>query len=117
MASDTTTLISKTFLPAIEVDPMEGIELTRMSSKGQVVIPQSTRERMKLKEGDTLAVFGSGDTLILKIVHMPSPKEMFEKMHAWGVKTTKERGIKQSEVQGIIERVRARERQKDANRR
>ena len=92
------------------------IAITKMSSKGQVVIPQSTRERMKLKEGDTLAVFGSGDTLILKKVFMPSPKEMFEKMHAWGVKTTKERGIKQSEVQGMIERVRARERQKNAHR-
>lgn len=40
-----------------------------------------------------------------------TPEEMFWRVHNRLVKLTKERGIKQEEVQGIIERVRARERE------
>jgi AbrB family looped-hinge helix DNA binding protein len=42
------------------------LEMTRVSSKGQVVIPGLIRARLGLTEGSRLLVFGEGDTIILK---------------------------------------------------
>jgi len=44
------------------------IELSKLSSKGQVVIPKSLREKLDLKEGDRLILFSSGNTLVLRKV-------------------------------------------------
>ena len=46
--------------------------MTRVSSKGQVVIPRLIRERLGLTDGSRLLVFGEGDTIILKKVGVPS---------------------------------------------
>ena len=43
---------------------MVEIETTKMSSKGQVVIPSSFRKH--IKEGDTLIVFKNDEQIILK---------------------------------------------------
>jgi AbrB family looped-hinge helix DNA binding protein len=48
------------------------LEMTRVSSKGQVVIPGLIRERLGLSDGSRLLVFGEGDTIILKKVGMAS---------------------------------------------
>jgi len=45
---------------------MENISITRISSKGQVVIPQEMRE--DLKEGDKLVIIKNNDQIILKKV-------------------------------------------------
>ena len=50
------------------------IEFTKLSSKGQVVIPQRIRESMKLEEGSLLAVMPQNDTLCLKKIEMPKIK-------------------------------------------
>ena len=47
-------------------------EMTRVSSKGQVVIPGLIRERLGLTGGSRLLVFGEGDTVILKKVGLSS---------------------------------------------
>ncbi len=44
------------------------IELTKVSSKGQVVIPQKVREMLKIEEGQTLAVSAEKDLVVLKKV-------------------------------------------------
>lgn len=46
--------------------------MTRVSSKGQVVIPGLIRERLGLTDGSRLLVFGEGDTIILKKVGLSS---------------------------------------------
>jgi len=43
---------------------MAEISITRMSSKGQIVIPQEMRKNFK--EGDKIVIIESGDKLILK---------------------------------------------------
>lgn len=87
---------------------MSEVELTKVSSKGQVVIPRRVREELGLNEGETLAVVGKDDMILLKRVKLPSPKEVFEKLHAWGTQFAQKKGIKESELSGIIERVRKR---------
>ena len=85
---------------------MGDVELTKISSKGQVVIPLGVREELGLKEGETLAVMGKDDMILLKRVSLPSPKEAFAKLNKWGTDFAKKKGIKESDLPGIIERVR-----------
>ncbi len=73
---------------------MSEVELTRLSSKGQIVIPQHVRDELGLKEGETFVVLGKEDTIILKKVVVPSPKEVFSKVHSWGVKFAARKGLK-----------------------
>lgn len=54
---------------------MEKIEVTSMSSKGQVVIPSDLRTRLGLKEGEKFVVVGEGDTVVLKKISMPSLRD------------------------------------------
>jgi len=42
------------------------IDVTRISSKGQVVIPKPIRESLKLMEGDRLIAYARGDLIIFK---------------------------------------------------
>jgi len=44
------------------------IELLKLSSKGQVVIPKSVRNSLNLKEGDKLVAFAQRDLLVLRKV-------------------------------------------------
>ncbi|MDG6221381.1 MAG: AbrB/MazE/SpoVT family DNA-binding domain-containing protein [Candidatus Thermoplasmatota archaeon] len=54
---------------------MSEISITRISSKGQIVVPKSLREIMGLEEGEVFAVFGEEDTIILKRLELPSETE------------------------------------------
>jgi AbrB family looped-hinge helix DNA binding protein len=41
---------------------------TKLSSKGQVVIPEEVRNDLGLNEGDPFVVMGQGDAVILKVI-------------------------------------------------
>ena len=53
---------------------MEAIEVTSISSRGQVVIPRRIRERLNLQEGEKFAVIGEKDTIVFKKLGFPSFK-------------------------------------------
>jgi len=42
------------------------IDVTKVSSKGQIVIPKPIRENLKLMEGDKLIAYARGDLIILR---------------------------------------------------
>lgn len=77
-------------------------ELVVMSSKGQIVIPKDLREQLGFSRGASFAVFGRDDTLILKKVNVPSAKEVFEKLHKWGIEFAKKSGLKESDVEELV---------------
>lgn len=56
---------------------MDTLATTRMSSIGQVVIPESIRKQLNLKEGAQFVVVGEGDVVILIAITAPS-LESFE---------------------------------------
>jgi AbrB family looped-hinge helix DNA binding protein len=54
-------------------------ELTKVSTKGQVVIPQELRDALGLKPGDTLQLERVGDIIALKKVELASLKDELKK--------------------------------------
>ncbi|MCK9365522.1 MAG: AbrB/MazE/SpoVT family DNA-binding domain-containing protein [Syntrophales bacterium] len=50
---------------------MENLATTKMSSKGQVVIPEDIRRRLNLKPGSQFMVLGEDDVVILKAILPP----------------------------------------------
>jgi len=45
---------------------MAEVEVVRVSSKGQIVIPKGVRSRLGLKKGDRLLAYSKGDMLIIR---------------------------------------------------
>ncbi len=85
---------------------MEHLEVTSLSSRGQVVIPQTMRERLHLHEGEKFIVLGEDDTIVLKKLEVPSFKG-FDKLLQKTREFAKRKGIKPSDVDEAFKRVRA----------
>ena len=60
---------------------MANLATTKMSSKGQVVIPEDIRKRLNLKVGSQFVVVGEKDVVIFKTISQPSMEE-FDKLIA-----------------------------------
>ena len=45
---------------------------TKLSSKGQVVIPEAIRERLGLEAGVQFVVVAEGDVVVLKVLNAPN---------------------------------------------
>ena len=86
---------------------MSEIATTKMSSKGQVVIPDEIRKRLGLKAGSQFVVVGEKDTVILKSISTPSMEE-FDDLIAQARKQARKAGIKRSDVTAAITKVRGR---------
>ena len=54
---------------------MSAFATTKMSSKGQVVIPEEIRKRLGLKAGTQFVVVADEDTVIMKAITPPSMEE------------------------------------------
>ena len=51
------------------------VELTKASSKGQIVIPQELREELGIEPGDSLQIERVDDMIVLKKISLNSLKE------------------------------------------
>jgi len=51
------------------------IATTRLSSKGQIVIPEEVRKELGLEPGAQFVVMGEGDVVILKKIETPDRRE------------------------------------------
>lgn len=54
---------------------METIEITSVSSKGQVVIPKRIRSQLSIAEGTKFIVIADGSNLLLKKINEPDNAE------------------------------------------
>jgi len=86
---------------------MPGLSTTKMSSKGQVVIPEDIRRRLGLKAGSQFVVVGEKDTVILKAISPPSLEE-FDQLIAEARKQAAKVGLKRSDITAAIAKVRGR---------
>lgn len=78
------------------------MEVTSMSSRGQVVIPTEIRKELNLSEGEKFIVVGKGDTIILQKIKMPSFEEFIGKTHEFAEK----HGITREDLQRAIKNAR-----------
>jgi AbrB family looped-hinge helix DNA binding protein len=84
---------------------MDNVETTRMSSKGQVVIPEAVRNRLGLKPGARFVVMGDRDVVILKTIAAPA-REEFATIAAMARRQVREARIKRSDVARVVRKVR-----------
>jgi AbrB family looped-hinge helix DNA binding protein len=80
---------------------MENIDFTRLSSKGQIVVPRRIRERLRLTDGEIFLIFGTDDTLILKRVQEPTEAE-FNGILARARKLAKTKGLTTKDLDRAI---------------
>jgi len=85
---------------------MAELATTRLSSKGQIVIPEDVRIRLGLKPGVQFVVMGEGDVVILKIISPPSMKE-FNELIVKARRQARRAGLKRSDIAAAIREVRA----------
>ncbi|MFA5246806.1 MAG: hypothetical protein WC408_02860 [Candidatus Micrarchaeia archaeon] len=69
-------------------------DIVVMSSKGQVVVPKGVRNAVDADIGTQFVVFGSGSTIILRKIEVPSfSQKELEKMVAQSEKKLKQAGF------------------------
>jgi len=72
-------------------------QVTTISEKGQIVIPQSIRKKLGIKPKTKFLVYGKGDTIIMKKLELPDMKkewnEIFKAMDKKNLK------LSESEIQ------------------
>jgi AbrB family looped-hinge helix DNA binding protein len=84
---------------------MANISTTKMSSKGQVVIPEAIRKKLGLKSGDQFVVTGNKDIVILKSISPPSLDE-FDDLISEARKQARKAGMKRSDIAAALARIR-----------
>ena len=84
---------------------MQTMATTKMSSKGQVVIPETIREQLHLESGVQFVVIGENDVVILKSITKPSMTE-FNSLILRARKQAKAAGMKKLDISTAIARVR-----------
>ena len=85
---------------------MEQVEITKLSSKGQLVLPQEIRRKLHLEEGEKFFVFCDNDTVILKKIERPVMerfKNLLKRTRAYAKKA----GLTQADVDGAVKHVRS----------
>ncbi|MCP4473058.1 MAG: AbrB/MazE/SpoVT family DNA-binding domain-containing protein [Gammaproteobacteria bacterium] len=82
------------------------IATTKMSSRGQVVIPEDIRGQLGLEPGTQFVVLGQGDSVILKVIQ-PPPQKDIDKMLAATRRAARKAGLKKSDVTKAIKAARS----------
>lgn len=75
---------------------MSNVATTKLSSRGQVVIPDEVRKKLRLKTGAKFIVLGEKDIVILKNITAPDFDE-FDDLIKQARKTAKTVGLKKSD--------------------
>ncbi|MGY8779552.1 MAG: AbrB/MazE/SpoVT family DNA-binding domain-containing protein [Longimicrobiales bacterium] len=79
---------------------------TKLSTRGQVVIPEEIRNRLGLEPGAQFVVIGEGDVVVLKTVKPPrleDLKPLLDKVQ----KAAQAAGVTPEDVERVIREVRA----------
>ena len=84
---------------------MPNLATTKMSSKGQIVIPEGIRKRLGLKPGAQFVVVGDKDVVILKAISPPSMSE-FDELITEARRQAKKAGMKRSDISAAVAKVR-----------
>ena len=87
------------------------VEIIKMSSKGQIVIPQDIRAEIHASEGTIFAVISERDSIVLKKVATPSKEDLISELQniaKEGKKRLEAKGVKEADISSIVEKSRKR---------
>ena len=84
---------------------MSEMSTTRMSSKGQVVIPENIRKQLNLIEGTQFVVIGDKDVVMLKTIEAPVISD-FDEMVQQARMQAKNAKLKRSDIPEAIKKAR-----------
>jgi AbrB family looped-hinge helix DNA binding protein len=85
---------------------MKNPSTTKMSSKGQVVIPEEIRRSLGLEPGTHFVVVGEGDTIVLKAVSAPKMAD-FDDIVQEARRQAQLAGLTRSDIAAALRDVRA----------
>ena len=85
---------------------MPTLSTTRMSSKGQIVIPEDVRKSLHLQSGAQFVVLGENDVVILKTISRPSMSD-FNTLISKARRQAKRARLKKSDITRIVSEVRS----------
>jgi AbrB family looped-hinge helix DNA binding protein len=85
---------------------MQMLATTKMTSKGQVVIPEAVRTRLGLHTGDQFVVVGDSDVVILKTIRTPSINE-FNGLISKARKQARSAGMKNADITDAVKAARS----------
>ena len=88
---------------------MSTLGTTRMSSKGQVVIPEEIRQRLGLRSGMQFVVVGDRDVVILRAISPPS-MDQFDDLISAARKAARQTGMKRPDIEAVTTKIRSRRR-------
>ena len=86
---------------------MKSLTTARMSSKGQIVIPEDVRKKLGLTAGSQFVVVGEDDVVILKTITCPSIRD-FDPLIKKARQQAKSAGMTRSDISKAVAKVRGR---------
>ena len=86
---------------------MVRLATTKLSSKGQVVIPEAIRERLGLEAGVRFVVVAEGDVVVLKVLNAPKMSD-FKALLDKAQESADAAGLTPEDVEEAIREVRGR---------
>ena len=87
------------------------VDMVRVSTNGQMVIPKSARDELGVHEGTLFAVVASGDTLVLKKMEMPDESSLWrelDRVAEEGKKRLSAKGLGEKDIPFLVEKGRKR---------
>jgi len=87
---------------------MTNVATTKLSSKGQVVIPEDIRKKLHLKAGAQFVVIGDNDVVILKNISPPTMSE-FDDLITKARKSAKQLGLNKTDIKQAIAKARGKQ--------
>lgn len=78
------------------------VEVVRMSSKGQLVVPRSFREKLGLKPSDLFAVVLVRDGVFFKRISVPDVEREFKELTSVTEREFCEKGVRKRDVVGAV---------------
>lgn len=84
-------------------------QIVTVSSKGQISLPVDIRKLLSIDSGDKLAVYASGDVIMLKTLKLPSAEEFetsLDEAQKWAASV----GYTENDVNDIIKSTRKKNR-------
>ncbi len=82
------------------------LELTRLSERGQIVIPTEIRRKMHLKEGERFIVMGLDDTIVLRKIELSEERLRLKDLIQRSRKRASKVGFSDKEIEQLIAKTR-----------